>query len=46
MAANHSISAKQAAAYPAISGTATFLSTAQANSAARYLDAHWSKAVR
>src|ERR1700722_1345574 len=46
MAADHSISAKQAAAYPAISGTATFLSTAQTSDAAHYLDAHWPKAVR
>lgn len=46
MAADHHIKARSAAAYPAIGGSATFLSTAQVNSAAHYLAAHWAKATR
>jgi putative spermidine/putrescine transport system substrate-binding protein len=44
MTANHTIDATAAAAYPAIEGTATFLTDSQEAAAVRYLRGHWKAA--
>ena len=45
MLAAHSADAAEAASYPAITGTTTFLSPSQAATVAHYLAEHWAKAV-
>ncbi len=45
MTADHSIDAALAADYPPLGGNATFLSSAEVAAAAKYLVAHWAKAV-
>ena len=45
MTADHRIDSGLAAAYPAVKGAAAFLSPSQISDAAKYLLAHWAKAV-
>ncbi|HWF80237.1 MAG TPA: ABC transporter substrate-binding protein [Streptosporangiaceae bacterium] len=45
MTADHSVDSAMASVYPAIDGATTFLSPSQLAAAARYLSAHWTKAV-
>ena len=45
MMADHSANAAEAAAYPTISGTATFLSASQEAAATHYLRSHWAGAA-
>jgi putative spermidine/putrescine transport system substrate-binding protein len=45
MTADHSIDSAMSAAYPPVGTPATFLSSSQLATAARYVDSHWVKAV-